>query len=69
MHTQNAKKDIFHSLPSSTAIAILSSFSYIVVKVIEGLIGVHGFPIVVFGEFAVSCLFAGNVLRALGVHK
>ena len=36
-----AKNDIFHSLPAFPTIAIISLFSYIVVKVIEGLIGVH----------------------------
>lgn len=39
-HT-NSKNDIFHSLPAFTTTAILSLFSYIVVKVIKGLIGVH----------------------------
>lgn len=45
MHTQNAKNDIVHFPSPPTTMAILSLFSYIVVKVIESLIRVHNFQL------------------------
>ena len=68
--THKAPKLTYSTSPlAPTTTAILSLFSYIVVKAFEAQIVAHEFHVVVFGEFAITRLFARNILRALGVHK